>query len=100
MYMNISIKSIHFSADRKLEELIQNKINKLTQFHDSIIGANVYLRLEKSQDLENKVTEIKLDIPGTELFAKKQSNSFEKSTDSTVEALRRQLKKFKEKQRQ
>jgi putative sigma-54 modulation protein len=98
--MNISIKSIHFSADRKLEELIQSKINKLAQFHDSIIGANVYLRLEKSQDLENKITEIKLDIPGTELFAKKQSNSFEKSTDSTVEALRRQLKKFKEKQRQ
>ena len=96
--MNISIKSIHFSADRKLEELIQSKINKLTQFHDSIIGANVYLRLEKNQDLENKITEIKLDIPGTELFAKKQSNSFEKSTDSTVEALRRQLKKFKEKQ--
>jgi putative sigma-54 modulation protein len=98
--MNISIKSIHFSADRKLEELIQNKINKLAQFHDSIIGANVYLRLEKNQELENKITEIKLDIPGTELFAKKQSNSFEKSTDSTVEALRRQLKKFKEKQRQ
>ncbi len=98
--MNISIKSIHFSADRKLEELIQSKISKLTQFHDSIIGANVYLRLEKNQDLENKITEIKLDIPGTELFAKKQSNSFEKSTDSTVEALRRQLKKFKEKQRQ
>ena len=98
--MNISIKSIHFSADRKLEELIQNKINKLTQYHDSILSASVFLRLEKSQDLENKVTEIKLDIPGTELFARKQSNSFEKSTDSTVEALRRQLKKFKEKQRQ
>jgi len=98
--MNISIKSIHFSADRKLEELIQNKISKLSQYHDSILGANVYLRLEKNQELENKVTEIKLDIPGTELFAKKQSNSFEKSTDSTVEALRRQLKKFKEKQRE
>ena len=25
--MNISIKSIHFSADRKLEELIQTKID-------------------------------------------------------------------------
>jgi len=98
--MNISIKSIHFTADRKLEELIQNKISKLTQFHDSIIAADVYLRLEKNQELENKITEIKLDIPGTELFAKKQSNSFEKSTDSTVEALRIQLKKFKEKQRQ
>ena len=98
--MNIMIKSIHFSADQKLEELIHSKIIKLTQYHDSIISANVYLRLEKNQELENKVTEIKLDIPGTELFARKQSNSFEKSTDSTVEALRRQLKKFKEKQKQ
>lgn len=98
--MNISIKSIHFTADKKLEDLIQSKISKLTQFHDSIIAADVYLRLEKNQELENKITEIKLDIPGTELFAKKQSSSFEKSTDSTVEALRIQLKKFKEKQRQ
>ncbi len=98
--MNISIKSIHFTADKKLEDLIESKISKLTQFHDSIIAADVYLRLEKNQELENKITEIKLDIPGTELFAKKQSNSFEKSTDSTVEALRIQLKKFKEKQRE
>jgi putative sigma-54 modulation protein len=98
--MNISIKSIHFDADKKLEKLIETKINKLKQFHDSIIAANVYLRLENTQDLDNKITEIKLDIPGTELFAKKQSNSFEKSTDGTVEALRRQLKKFKEKQRE
>jgi putative sigma-54 modulation protein len=98
--MNISIKSIHFDADVKLEKLIESKIKKLTQFHDSIIAANVYLRLENAQDLDNKITEIKLDIPGTELFAKKQSNSFEKSTDGTIEALRRQLKKFKEKQRE
>jgi putative sigma-54 modulation protein len=98
--MNISIKSIHFTADKKLENLIESKISKLSQLHDSIIAANVYLRLEKNQELENKITEIKLDIPGTELFAKKQSDSFEKSTDSTVEALRIQLKKYKEKLRQ
>jgi putative sigma-54 modulation protein len=98
--MNISIRSIHFTADKKLEKLIENKIGKLTQFHDSIIAANVYLRLENTQDLDNKITEIKLDLPGTELFAKKQSNSFEKATDGTIEALRRQLKKFKEKLRE
>jgi len=98
--MNITIKSIHFDADVKLEKLIETKIKKLTQFHDSIIAANVYLRLENAQDLDNKITEIKLDIPGTELFAKKQSSSFEKSTDGTIEALRRQLKKFKEKKRE
>ncbi|MCF6241000.1 MAG: ribosome-associated translation inhibitor RaiA [Bacteroidales bacterium] len=98
--MDITIHSIHFTADKKLEELISNKINKLKQFDKRIISANVYLRLAKSQDLENKITEIKLEIPGTELFAKRQTNSFEKSTDSVIEALRKQLQKFKEKQKQ
>lgn len=98
--MDITIHSIHFTADKKLEELISNKISKLTQFDKRILSANVYLRLAKSQDLENKIAEIKLEIPGGELFAKRQTNSFEKSTDSVIEALRKQLQKFKEKQKQ
>lgn len=97
--MNILIESVRFTADKKLEELIRNKIEKLSQFDDSIISANVFLRLEKVQDLDNKIAEIKLDIPKVELFAKKQSNSFEKSVDMAVEALRRQLKKVKDKQK-
>jgi len=98
--MDITIHSIHFSADKKLEELISSKINKLKQYDKRIMSANVYLRLAKSQDLENKITEIKLEIPGKELFAKRQTNSFEKSTDAVIEALRKQLQKFKEKQKQ
>ena len=98
--MNITIKSIHFTADEKLEQFIENKLNKLKQYDDRIIGANVFLRLVKNQELENKTTEIKLEFPGTELFAKKQSNSFEKSTDAVIEALKKQLQKFKEKQKQ
>jgi len=98
--MDITIHSIHFSADKKLEELISSKINKLKQYDKRIMSANVYLRLAKSQDLENKIAEIKLEIPGKELFAKRQTNSFEKSTDAVIEALRKQLQKFKEKQKQ
>lgn len=98
--MNILIKSVHFTADLKLEEFIKNKLNKLKQYDDRIVRANVFLKFEKSQDLENKITEIKLEIPGSELFVKKQTNSFEKSTDSAIDALKKQLQKFKEKQRQ
>jgi len=35
---------------------------------------------------------------GNDFFSKKQSTSFEASTDEVTEALRRQLTKFKEKQ--
>lgn len=89
--------SIHFDADGKLLAFIQKKAEKLDTFYDRIIDGEVFMRLEKN-DVENKVVEIKLNIPGSQLFAKEQSKTFEAATDMAVEALRRQLKKFKEKQ--
>jgi putative sigma-54 modulation protein len=97
--MNIKIHSIHFDADTKLLTFIEKKVKKLVQFFDDIIGAEVFLRLEKVQDMENKVVEIKLIIPGNDIFAKKQSKSFEEATDDCVEALTRQVKKHKERLR-
>ncbi len=97
--MNIKIHSIHFDADVKLESFIENKVEKLSNFYESIIGAEVFLRLDKAQNTENKIAEIKLEIPGNDLFAKKQSATFEASIDNVIEALRRQITKHKEKQR-
>ncbi len=97
--MNIKIHSIRFDADTKLEDFIENRVGKLTQFYDSIIAAEIFLRLDKAQNTENKVTEIKIEIPGNDLFAKRQSGSFEAATDAAVEALRKQITKHKEKLR-
>ena len=95
--IKVTTHSIHFDADDKLLQFIEEKIVKLTNFSDSIIEAEVFLRLEKDSNTENKKVEIKLGIPGNDLFAKKNSRTFEVAVDSTVEALRRQLKKRKEK---
>jgi putative sigma-54 modulation protein len=97
--MNIKIHSIHFDADVKLENFIESRVEKLSQYFDSIIGAEVFLRLDKAENAENKVTEIKIQIPGNDLFAKRQSSSFEASTDAAIEALRRQITKYKQKMR-
>ena len=95
--MDIKVHSIHFDADVRLIEFINSKLKKLIQFYVDILGAEVFLRLDRSQDQENKVVEIRLTLPGNELFAKKQSKSFEESTDLCVEALRRQILKHKTK---
>jgi putative sigma-54 modulation protein len=97
--MKIRVQSIHFTADIKLLDFIQKKADKLDQFYDQIIGGDVYLRLEKTEDEGNKITEIKLMIPGNDLFAKEQCKSFEEATDRAIESLRRQLDKHKEKVR-
>ena len=95
--MKVKVNAIHFTADQKLEDFIQKKIDKLVAHNENIIDGEVFLRLDKSDSDDNKVTEIKLKVPGKELFAKKQCKSFEQATDEVVEALRRQLKKYKEK---
>ena len=95
--MKITVHSIRFNADKKLLDFIQKKANKLDQFYDKMISGEVYLRLENTEDVANKITEIKLTLPGTQLFAKEQCKSFEEGTDLAVECLRKQIEKHKQK---
>ena len=95
--MNIKIHSIHFDADSKLLDFINQKVKKLQLFYDNIIACEVFLRIENVQDMENKIAEIRVEIRGNDVFAKKQSRTFEEATDLAIEALRRQLIKHKTK---
>jgi putative sigma-54 modulation protein len=97
--MNIQIHSVRFDADKKLIDFVHQKLEKLTQFDEEIVNAEVYLRLDKDQDRENKITEIKLELPGGPLFAKKQTKSFEEATDEAIDALKKQITKHKQKKR-
>jgi putative sigma-54 modulation protein len=97
--MNIRINAVRFVADTKLEKFIEKKVSKLARYFDDIINAEVFLKLENTPDLENKVVEIKIYIPGNDLFARKQSKTFEEATDIVVDALKQQILKHKEKLR-
>ena len=93
--MDVQFQAIHFDADQKLIEFIKERLSKLNLFYDQIIGSEVFLRLDKSDKNLNKTVEIKLNIPGKDLFAKKKCKSFEEATDEAIDALRRQIKKHK-----
>jgi putative sigma-54 modulation protein len=96
--MKLQMQSIHFDADKKLLEFIEKKTSKLDTFYDRITNGEVFLKLDKDTTAhENKVVEIKIYLPGGSLFVKEQSNTFEAATDVAVEALKSQLKKYKEK---
>jgi putative sigma-54 modulation protein len=95
--MKITVQSIHFTADKGLLEFIQRKADKLDTFYDNIIKGEVYLKLENVEDEANKITEIKLQLPGNLLFAKEQCKTFEEATDLAIESLRKQIDKHKRK---
>src|SRR5471030_3465084 len=95
--MKITVQSIRFNADRRLLDFIQKKVDKLDTFYDQIISGEVYLKLENVEDEANKITEIKLMLPGNQIFAKEQCKTFEEATDLAVECLRKQIGKHKQK---
>jgi putative sigma-54 modulation protein len=96
--MKLQVHSIRFDADNKLLDFIQKRVDKLETFYDRFIDGEIFLRLDKDNQNENKIVEIKLNIPGGQLFAKERKDSFEAATDDAAESLRRQIKKHKEKQ--
>ncbi len=95
--MKVNINSVKFKTDKKLDEFIQDKISKLSSMHDGIIGSDVTLRLDSNEKTQHKIAEIRLAIKGNDLFAKKETKSFEESVDSAIDALKKQLVKHKEK---
>ncbi len=99
--MKLQVHSIHFDADQKLLAFIQVKLNKLDQFSDRIISGEVFLRLGKGESSKvlTKQLDIKIHLPGGYLFVKEAGRSFEEATDLAIEALKAQLKRYKDKTR-
>ena len=97
--MKVNITSVHFKTDKKLENFIERKVGKLSGLIEGVMGSEVTLKLENSENRDNKIAEIRLLIKGYDLYAKKQCKTFEEATDTAVDALKKQLEKYKGRQR-
>lgn len=96
--MIVNIQTVHFDADTRLVSYVEKKLLKLNQFHDRIIKAEVYLKLDNVvHNIKDKVAEIRVQIPRYEFFVKQSSKSFEESFDTALDAVISQMKRKKEK---
>ncbi|MCX6293302.1 MAG: ribosome-associated translation inhibitor RaiA [Sphingobacteriales bacterium] len=96
--MNLNIQTVHFDADVKLKNHIEQKIQKLNQFHDQIINVNIYLKLDNIvHKIKDKIVEIKVAIPKREFFVKQSCKSFEESFEMAMDSIVNQIKKQKDK---
>lgn len=97
--MRVQTRAVHFKADQKLLDYIERKLAKLEVFFSKIIGADVFLQLENTGQIKDKVTEIRLKVPGNILIVKSTSKSFEEAFDQAIEVMKRNLKRYKQKLR-
>ena len=97
--MEIRIQSIHFDASEQLQAFIQKKAAKLEKYCDEIRKVEVSLKVVKPETAKNKDAGIKVYVPNSDLYAEKVCDTFEEAVDLSLDALAKQLEKFKEKQR-
>jgi putative sigma-54 modulation protein len=89
--MDIIIQSLGFNAGESLESFIREKVNTLKS--DTIVRANVTLFQGPASNPENDYCEIRLEVPGNDLFVKRSAAYFEVSVNECVDVLNKQLKK-------
>ncbi len=97
--MKVLIQSVNFNMDKDLKIFIEEKLQILEKYYDRIIGADVFLKVQQTSEKENKEIEVKLKVPGDDIVVSKNSKTFEEGVKLSIEALKRSLKKNKEKLR-
>lgn len=96
--MKIVVKSVDFHADSKLVAYIEQKLSRLNRYFDKMIQADVHLKLQDTGGrVREKLVEIRLNLPGNALMDKRSGKTFETAAVASVEALKRQLVRHKEK---
>lgn len=97
--MKWDIQTVGFNAKDDLMDSVKERVEKLSKFYTPIIGAEVYLKLEYDEQKESKKVELKLNIPGEDVYAEHQSDNFEHSLIEASDKVRKQLVKKKELER-
>lgn len=97
--MEIKIQSIHFDATEKLQAFITKKVEKLQKVNEDVQMVEVQLKVVKPATAQNKETSLSVNVPGTTLFVEKTCDTFEEGVDLCLDAMKVQLTKYKEKQR-
>ncbi|MEZ0539010.1 HPF/RaiA family ribosome-associated protein [Fibrella arboris] len=97
--MRVQTHAVHFTADQTLLDFIQKKLNKLDTFHDRIVSAEVFLKLDGAETakVKDKIVEVRLNIPGKELFVVERNKSFEAAIEHLMDVMKDKLVRCKQK---
>ena len=97
--MKVSVHAVNFDVDKKLVSYVQNRLDKLEKFNGKVVDSDVFFKVVNTSDKENKVAEIKINVPGDEFIVKKQCKTFEEAVELAAESMERLLMKRKQKVR-
>lgn len=95
--MDIVVQSPGFTAGEELETFIREKLKNFDK-EINIIRTNVTLFIASDSNPHKYYCEIRLEVPGNDLFVKKSSDTFEKAIVDAADTLQNNIRKTKKKQ--
>lgn len=96
--MDIRLETPNFSPSENLQAFVNEKVGKLFEKTNDITHAEVYLTKEGNGSNELKICEIRLSVPGNDLFVKKESLAFEQSILEAVDTMQITMNRQKTKE--
>ncbi|MCF6768022.1 ribosome-associated translation inhibitor RaiA [Thiotrichales bacterium 19S11-10] len=89
--MQIQITGRHLSVTDAMKSYVEEKIGKLSNHFDHIIGAHVIMSVER----ERHLAEAKIEVPGNDIIAHADGASMYEAIDLLEAKLDRQVRKRK-----
>jgi len=93
--MDITIKSLKFTADQKLIDFINKKVERLAKFHEGQVDCEVTLSLLPDHD--NKNVKLSIHTPGESHLIERNAPTFEEAINKCVDTMKEKLTRSKEK---
>jgi putative sigma-54 modulation protein len=95
--MKVNVHAVNLNVDRKLIGYVQERLDKLDKYYDKVVFSDVFFKLDNTSEKQNKIAEIKVNVPGDEFIVKKQCKSFEEAVEQAAHCMERLLMKRKQK---
>lgn len=94
--MTINIQFVNLDHSDSIAKFTEKKLNKMAEKYDWLINADVFFKEEGTNPEKGKICNIKLSLPGPQIFATSDEKNFEMSVKETINDLEIQLKKRKQ----
>ncbi len=98
--MKLIVHSVNVEAWDSLKEYAERKFEKLEQYSDKIVSIDIYFKSENTAEKnQSKVVDVEVALPGDNIIVKKTGQTFEECVDLSIDTLKRQIIKKKEKEK-
>ena len=96
--MDKTIEPVNFNAKPGLIEEIGEIFDKLSKYNDRIVSADIYLKAIRETPKDDKKIEVRLFMPGKDIFVEQDADSFISAAQQAFDRLKVLVIKEKEKQ--